>query len=92
MRKAGFRRLAQGTCAVTALAVISACGRHPFLSDRLAIEAMVFEASASGDRAGIGVLDAAARSAVQGADGREHAPPPPRRAVEVVIVGEDGLP
>ncbi len=88
MRKAGFRRLAQGTCAVTALAVISACGRHPFLSDRLAIEAMVFEATGGGDSGVMAVLDVEAAHGLDGA----MPPPPPRRAVEVVIVGEDGPP
>ena len=86
MRTPGVRRLAQGMWVVGALAALDGCGRHPFLSDRLAIEAMVFEATGGGDA---GVMAAGDVEAGPWLDGTMP-PPPPRRAVEVVIVGEEG--
>ncbi len=88
MRTLGIRRFAQGVWVVGALAALDGCGRHPFLSDRLAIEAMVFEATGGGESGVMAVLDG---ETGHGLDAMMP-PPPPRRAVEVVIVGEDGSP
>ncbi len=84
MCERGPIRAAQGLWAIGSLVLIGGCGVHPFLADRLAIEALVFEGASEVGAVGAGVSGA-------GRD-PEALPLPPRRIQTVVVVSEDAMP